>query len=62
MGINGFVGGVEEALFWCFVRMDIKSRFLDLHNFTDIFRCLRRTYFAGLDPNPSQSLGLKGEH
>lgn len=21
VGINGFVGGVEEALFWCFIRM-----------------------------------------
>ncbi|KAM3157340.1 hypothetical protein ABEW05_002099 [Botrytis cinerea] len=23
VGINGFVGGVEEALFWCFARMDL---------------------------------------
>lgn len=23
VGINGFVGGVEEALFWCFARMDV---------------------------------------
>ncbi|TVY51040.1 Transcriptional regulatory protein moc3 [Lachnellula cervina] len=23
VGINGFVGGVEEALFWCFIRMDV---------------------------------------
>ncbi|KAF4435738.1 hypothetical protein F53441_13442 [Fusarium austroafricanum] len=23
VGINGFVGGVEQALFWCFARMDI---------------------------------------
>ncbi|CZR69756.1 related to regulatory protein for the arginine catabolic pathway [Phialocephala subalpina] len=23
VGINGFVGGVEEALFWCFIRMDL---------------------------------------
>jgi hypothetical protein len=23
VGINGFVGGVEQALFWCFIRMDL---------------------------------------
>ncbi|GKT45440.1 adhesion and hyphal regulator 1 [Colletotrichum spaethianum] len=23
VGMNGFVGGVEQALFWCFVRMDV---------------------------------------
>lgn len=23
VGINGFVGGVEQALFWCFARMDV---------------------------------------
>ncbi|KAH7127566.1 fungal-specific transcription factor domain-containing protein [Dactylonectria macrodidyma] len=23
VGINGFVGGIEEALFWCFARMDV---------------------------------------
>ena len=23
VGINGFVGGIEQALFWCFARMDI---------------------------------------
>ncbi|KAJ0306782.1 hypothetical protein COL516b_004577 [Colletotrichum fioriniae] len=23
VGMNGFVGGVEQALFWCFVRMDL---------------------------------------
>lgn len=23
VGINGFSGGVEEALFWCFIRMDL---------------------------------------
>lgn len=23
VGINGFVGGTEEALFWCFARMDV---------------------------------------
>ncbi|KAK1993689.1 hypothetical protein LX36DRAFT_729272 [Colletotrichum falcatum] len=23
VGINGFVGGVEQALFWCFIRMDV---------------------------------------
>ncbi|KAK1585498.1 fungal-specific transcription factor domain-containing protein [Colletotrichum navitas] len=23
IGINGFVGGVEQALFWCFIRMDV---------------------------------------
>lgn len=23
VGINGFVGGIEQALFWCFARMDV---------------------------------------
>lgn len=28
MGINGFVGGINQALFWCFARMGLRPSFI----------------------------------
>lgn len=35
VGINGFVGGIEQALFWCFARMGLLSRPLTHSKQTD---------------------------
>lgn len=56
--IHGFMGGIEQALFWCFARMG-KYPMTPMHSDESListYRCLRRTHLTGRNSNPHKSL------